>query len=101
MTFQWLDKEYFCSEREGDLIRSFEVTQQEQLDKGSSKEGNKNMEKNRFATVATNDLTGYLTEDDAVVVAKRYTSKYQKPYYVLQAIAKIESPVPEAIVTKL
>src|SRR5258708_40272610 len=66
----------------------------------SQKEGNENMEK-KFIVATTKDWTGYATEEAAVDIAKRYTSKNQQPYFVFQAITKVESPAPEAVVTKL
>ncbi len=66
----------------------------------SQEEGNDNMEK-KFIVATTKDWTGYATEEAAVDIAKRYTSKNQQPYFVFQAITKVESPAPEAVVTKL
>lgn len=61
-------------------------------------EGNEDM---NYAIVSLNDINNYADEEAAMVAAKRFTSKNQKTYFVMKAIAKVETPVPEAVVTKL
>jgi len=58
------------------------------------------MEK-KFAIGTPADFDRYATEEEATDKAKRYTSKYQREYIVMQAIATVTTPTPEAIVTKI
>jgi hypothetical protein len=69
------------------------------LDIPSQEEGNENMKK-KFMVVAANSLT-YETYEEAEAGAKKYTSRNEQPYAVMQAISVTKEVVPEIEVVKL
>jgi hypothetical protein len=56
--------------------------------------------KKKFTVVSPENLA-YETYEDAEVAAKQYTSKYDTPYAVMQAVAVTKVIVPDIEVTKL
>lgn len=55
---------------------------------------------NKFL-VDCGDSRTYATKEEAIDYAKRRTAKHQTPYIVYTAIAIVESPAPEAVVTEI